>query len=652
LTLGALMFDGLVSLFNSDDFMPHGHCFLWQPNILWLHVLSDAGIAFAYYSIPVLLFYLIRKRKDLPYRGVFAAFSLFILLCGTTHLLSIWVLWHPDYGPEGIVKAMTAVVSIASLFILWKVVPEALRFVNPAERKRWESENRIRAVVDNALDGLITITERGLIETFNPACERIFGYKAGEVVGQNVKMLMPEPYHGEHDGYIRNYVTTSQAKIIGTSGREVSGKRKDGSVFPMELGVSQFELEDGRHFSGIIRDLTVRKQTEEALDNSEKKLVQSQKMEAIGNLTGGMAHDFNNLLGVMIGNLDLLLERIKDNKEAEELTQAVLDAALRGADLNRRLLAFARKQPLQPQTICVNELVDNLAKLLSRTLGEDIQLVIKLGKDLWPVIADPIQLEAALTNLATNARDAMPHGGKLVISTCTASVDRDYIEQYPEALPGDYAVIEVTDTGTGMPPAVQARIFEPFFTTKERGKGTGLGLAMVFGFMKQSGGHINVYSEMNRGTTFRLYLPRAKEKVAGKPARSSVIASATVGGHETVLVVEDNDNVRRVVTRQLTELGYRILEAGNASAALEMLTAGDKVDLLFTDVVMPGKLNGMELAREAAKRWPSLKIVLTSGFPEMRLDCDGDFITGLRLLSKPYRKAELAQTLRDVLGGK
>jgi PAS domain S-box-containing protein len=649
---GAFMLDGLTSLFNSDEFMPHGHCFLWQPNILWLHVLSDAGIAFAYYSIPVLLIYLLRKRKDLPFKGVFAAFCVFILLCGTTHLFSIWVLWNPDYGAEGIVKAMTAVMSIGALFVLWKVVPEALTFVNPAARKQQASENRIRALVDNALDGLITITERGLIETFNPACERIFGYTAAEVIGKNIKMLMPEPYHSEHDGYLHNYLTTGKAKIIGTAGREVNGKRKNGAVFPMELGVSQFELEDGRHFSGIIRDVTARKKTEEALDDSEKKLLHSQKMEAIGNLTGGMAHDFNNLLGVMIGNLDLLLERVKDNQDAEELTQAVLDAALRGADLNKRLLAFARKQPLQPQTMCVNELVESITKLLTRTLGEDIEIILELGVDVWPVTADPVQLEATLTNLATNARDAMPQGGKLLISTCTANIDSDYVQQYPEVIPGDYTVIEVTDTGSGMPPAVQARIFEPFFTTKERGKGTGLGLAMVFGFMKQSGGHINVYSEMNKGTTFRLYLPRATEKKAEQGLRPSVVASAIVGGHETVLVVEDNDNVRRVVTRQLTELGYRILEAGNASAALEMLTSGDKVDLLFTDIVMPGKLNGMDLARAAAKRWPKLKIVLTSGFPETRLDADNDFMAGLRLLSKPYRKAELARTLREVLGAK
>jgi len=392
------------------------------------------------------------------------------------------------------------------------------------------------------------------------------------------------------------------------------------------------------------------RRTSDALSESEKKLQQSQKMEAIGNLTGGMAHDFNNLLGIIIGNLDLLLEKQKDDGEAKQLSQSAIDAALRGADLTRRLLAFARKQPLQSQRVNVNELISEITKLLSRTLGENVEISLNLMTNIWPVVVDPVQLESALTNLATNARDAMGRGGKLMIVTENSHLDADYVSQHPDAVSGDYVMILVSDTGSGMPSEIINRIFEPFFTTKARDKGTGLGLSMVFGFIKQSGGHINVYSEVGAGTTFRLYLPRATEAAAATTQGPAPLV--VKGGHETILVVEDNEAMRRLVTRQLSELGYHVLEAENAASALELLTTGNKIDLLFTDVVMPGKLNGLELAQQAMARWPSLKVVLTSGFPENKLnDQEGLKTGGLRLLSKPYRKEELARIIRGTLEG-
>ena len=378
-------------------------------------------------------------------------------------------------------------------------------------------------------------------------------------------------------------------------------------------------------------------------------LQQAQKMEAIGNLTGGMAHDFNNLLSIIIGNLDSLSEQLEENSPPYQLSQAALEAALRGADLTRRLLAFARQQALQPQHININKLVEGITKLLARTLGEDIPISLNLAPDTWTVVADPAQLESALTNLATNARDAMPHGGQLSIATHNGHLDADYAAQHAEVTPGDYVVIEVTDTGTGIRPEVAARIFEPFFTTKERGKGTGLGLAMIFGFMKQSGGHVNVYSEIDIGTTFRLYLPRA---VKGTETIVQTVQPAkATGGHETILVVEDNGDLRNIVKQQLNQLGYHVLEAANGAEALKLLTEGDKIDLLFSDIVMPGKINGMELARLATERWPSLKVILTSGFPDTQVNGQQESPAGLRLLSKPYRKADLARTLREVFEG-
>lgn len=349
----------------------------------------------------------------------------------------------------------------------------------------------------------------------------------------------------------------------------------------------------------------------------ELQLHQAQKMEAIGNLTGGMAHDFNNLLGIIIGNLDLLRSQRSDRNsldpDTDQLLAEALDAALRGADLTRRLLAFARRQPLQPKRIDINEHVAGISKLVARTLGDDIQTKLNLGVNVWPVVADPAQLEAALVNIINNARDAMPHGGELGIVTSNQHLDQDYANLYADLSPGDYTLIEITDTGTGIPPESLDKIFEPFFTTKEQGKGTGLGLSMVFGFMKQSGGHINVYSEMGHGTTFRLYLPRSSVG----PQVAATSPQAGLGGNETVLAVEDNEGLRRIVARQLKELGYRVIEAHDGASALRLLER-DRVDLLFTDIVMPGGWNGHTLAKHAIANWPRLKVLMTSGFPDRK----------------------------------
>ncbi len=394
--------------------------------------------------------------------------------------------------------------------------------------------------------------------------------------------------------------------------------------------------------AGVIQDIT-------ELRSAQQQLRQAQKMEAIGNLTGGMAHDFNNLLGVIIGNLDLLSGSGSLDPVHRELLGEAIDAAARGADLTRRLLAFARRQPLQPRLIAVNAMVAGIVGMLTRTLGEQIPISLDLAEDVWPVRVDPAQLEASLVNLATNARDAMPGGGRLIIATANRQLDEDYAAAHVDLAPGDYAMIQVSDTGTGIPADVASRIFEPFFTTKEPGKGTGLGLSMVFGFVKQSGGHINVYSEPGVGTTFRLYLPRDRHGAeAGDPAVAAAAAATAVGGGETVLIVEDNVAMRRIVRRQLTELGYRVIEADGAEAALATLER-EPVALLFSDIVMPGEMNGVALARAAIERWPALKVILTSGFPDARLGGNGDEITGIRLLSKPYRRAELAATLRAAL---
>jgi PAS domain S-box-containing protein len=377
---------------------------------------------------------------------------------------------------------------------------------------------------------------------------------------------------------------------------------------------------------------------------AEEQLRQAQKMEAIGNLTGGMAHDFNNLLAIITGNLELARERAGADRTLSELITEAYDAAWHGANLTRRLLAFARRQPLKPARVNVNELVGETVGLLRRLLGENIEVSLNLGSAVWSIVADPAQLAAGVTNLATNARDAMPRGGRLLIKTGNAHLDADYCAAHPDVTPGDFVVIEVTDTGDGMSPETIGHIFEPFFTTKEEGKGTGLGLSMVFGFSKQSGGHINVYSEIGIGTTFRLYLPRSFDPNA-RPDVAEV-SPPQRGSDQCVLVVEDNAAVRRVVVRQVRHLGYRVLEAERALAALEMLQ-NETVDLLLTDIVMPGGLDGVELASQVRKRWPDLRIVLTSGFPEPRSRDAAGFAEDFRLLSKPYSSEELARVLRE-----
>jgi PAS domain S-box-containing protein len=515
-----------------------------------------------------------------------------------------------------------------------------------AEAKVKASETKLRSLIDTVLDtvvdGLITIDRQGAIQSYNKACISLFGYAPDEVLGCNVRMLMPEPYHSEHDRYLAAYLATAEPKIIGI-GREVMGRRKDGTTFPMELAVGE-SAEGGNHsFVGIIRDLTERREAEKQRD----QLRQAQKMEAVGQLTGGLAHDFNNLLAIIIGNLDLLRELRQDDTVTDELVRDALDSALRGADLTRRLLAFARRQPLQPERADINELIGGIVKLLTRTLGENIAIELALASNIWPVQIDRAQFEAVIANLATNARDAMPRGGALLIDTRNGRLDAAYAAAHAEVTPGDYVVVEVSDSGCGMPPEIVARIFEPFFTTKEQGQGTGLGLSMVFGLVKQSGGHITVYSEINKGTTFRLYLPRGDATASHVDERQD--ERVISGGSETILVVEDNPGLRRIVLRQLSEAGYHVLEASDASAAMAIIESRTPIHLLLTDIVMPGEMDGRDLLRVAVARRPMLRTLLTSGFPDARLGGSGAHSTGSRLLSKPYRKQELRQAVREVL---
>jgi PAS domain S-box-containing protein len=384
-----------------------------------------------------------------------------------------------------------------------------------------------------------------------------------------------------------------------------------------------------------------------ALRETERQLSQSQKLDAIGQLTGGVAHDFNNLLTVIIGNVEVLAEELADRPRLAAIVKAIDHAATRSADLTRQLLAFARRQPLSPRVTDVNALIGDAMALLKPTLGEHIEIEAVLADDAWPAMVDRSQLTTALVNLAVNARDAMPKGGKLTIETDNVVLDNTYAAANAEVEPGEYVMIAVSDTGTGIPESIRDKIFEPFFTTKEVGKGTGLGLSMVYGFLKQSRGHVQLYSEEGHGTTIRLYLPRALRE--GEPEPVPIEGPSMPVGSETILVVEDDELVRMHVVTQLESLGYRTLAAPSGAAALALVDEGARFDVLFTDVIMPGGMSGRQLADELLRRWPSLKVLYTSGYAENAVVHHGRLDAGVALLNKPYRKAELAQKVREVL---
>jgi PAS domain S-box-containing protein len=469
----------------------------------------------------------------------------------------------------------------------------------------------------------------------NRAAESLWGISRDQIIGRTPRDLFSQPTAdkiAEYDDVVLHsdrplLVEEHEVRMPNNGTRLIKAKRIS---IRNEQGEPQYLL-------GVLDDVTDSRAV-------EQQLQQSQKMEAVGNLTGGLAHDFNNLLTVMIGNLDLLQSEVAGNRAAEQEVATILQAAERGADLTHQLLAFARRQRLSPRRIDVNDLIGNTARLLARTLGENIAVDVRLCDEPWPVIADASQLEAALVNIAINARDAMPNGGVLTISSANARLDADDAARQPEAAAGDYVAIELRDSGTGMPPEVLAHIFEPFFTTKAPGKGTGLGLSMVYGFIKQSGGHVSADSRVGEGTVFKLYLPRAAE-VEATTAPLEVPRSVPVVNGKVILAVDDNPAVRATVLMQLRSLGYSVLEADSPQAALSMLDSVEKIDLLFTDIVMPGPMNGRQLAAQARAKRPDLKVLYTSGFPGMLDDADDRDA----LLNKPYRKRDLASAIHRAL---
>ena len=501
-----------------------------------------------------------------------------------------------------------------------------------------EREARLRAIVDAAPEAIITIDAHGIVTSYSPAARTILGYAPNEVIGQNVNMLMPDPHRHAHDGYMASYMETGEKKIIGI-GREMNALHKDGKEVPIRLTVAEWWIAGERNFTGILHDLTEDMKRRDALQRA-------QKMEAVGQLTGGLAHDFNNLLTVITGNLELLEMRLGDFPKKELLSEA-LEASELGAKLTKQLLAFSRKQALDPEPVPLNDLVRSVKPLLIRTLGDNISVKTVLADDLNLTLTDTGQVENAILNLAINARDAMPDGGTLTIETKNVTLDKDYAATQVDVEPGAYVALSVTDTGRGMPPEVIARAFEPFFTTKGVGAGSGLGLSMVYGFAKQSGGHVAIYSEEGLGTTVTLYLPPA---VKGAAAVATPMENEIQKSHsETILVVEDDPRVRRLTVTRLEDLGYKTIAAESGPAALKIIRGDDKIDLILSDVVMPGGMNGFEVANEALSINPALKVLLATGYASGGETAVGAVENRHPVLHKPYSLRDLAKALRDLL---
>ncbi|SFI23216.1 ATP-binding protein [Bradyrhizobium sp. cf659] len=502
-----------------------------------------------------------------------------------------------------------------------------------------EGAQMAQAVIKTALDAFIQTDERGIVLEWSFQAEALTGWSRQEAIGADVvDLLVAEPLRAGFRQRMMRLLPELSDTPIGIR-FEVSLLHRNGDAILIEASSTALLLGGRTIINNFVKDITQKRAAEE-------QLIQAQKMEAVGQLTGGIAHEFNNMLTVITGTIEILADAVKDNPPLATITKLISEAADRGAALTSSLLSFARKQALQPTEIDVNELLEELAKLLLATFDKKIEITTKLDGKVWLAFADRGQLSSALLNLAINARDAMLDGGRLTLTT------RNVVFGVREALAvgagyaGDYVEIEIADTGTGIPQAILERIFDPFFSTKEVGKGTGLGLSMVFGFAKQSGGGIKVASQEGSGTVFTIYLPKAEASTL-RPAGFD--DRKVVGGRETILCVEDDHDVRHYVTVQLESLGYKVIPAANATEALAISAEGTPFDLLFTDIVMTGGMNGRELAEQMVAARPSLRVLFTSGYAYDSLHAQGRATMGAPLLRKPYRKAELARMLRRSL---
>jgi hypothetical protein len=539
------------------------------------------------------------------------------------------------------------------------LVSAAVRDVT--DRKR--AEAKFRGLLEAAPDAIVGVDSEGCIALVNAQTETLFGYTRDELLGQPVEILVPEALRGVHPQRRSGYFRDPRPRPMG-AGTQLRGRRRDGTDFPAEISLSALETEEGLLVSAAVRDVTDRLEeqaererlrAEAERERLDARLQQSQRLESLGQLAGGVAHDFNNLLSVILNYTLFVNESVSEaaagsggsrwGPVADDLQQ-VLRAAERAAELTHQLLAFGRRDVVDPRPVNLDQIVGSVEQLLQRTLGEHIDLQVHPGRGLWSVMADPGQMEQVLMNLTVNARDAMRSGGTLTIDTENTNVDQDFASTRPDVVIGRYVRVRVSDSGTGMEPEVMERAFEPFFTTKPKGQGTGLGLATVYGIVKQAGGTVQIYSEQDVGTTVQILLPATDQTAVSLAAKSS---TASVGRGETVLVVEDEEALREVARRILVRNGHTVLTAANGTDALAMAeTHQGEIHLLLTDVVMPQML-GKEVAERIHAIRPSIRVLYMSGYAQPVLASQGTLDAGVILLSKPFSETSLMTKIREVL---
>ena len=536
-----------------------------------------------------------------------------------------------------------AIIGLAALIVSMGLtnrrLAHAMSELQAAEAAQRESEARYRAIFANTAD-LLSVIDAGADGTFrmaevNHAYEKATGSTTLQLRGVDMRWMAPEPQSSELIAHLKKVVSGGLPVFTRDHVTMPSGKRIWESIL-VPVRNAQGVVD---RIVGSSRDVTER-------ENAQDQLRRAQRMEAVGHLTGGVAHDFNNLLQVIRGNLELLAGMLEDNEGASARVKNALHGANRAAQLTRQLLAFARRQPLEPKVVNLGRLVSDMAEMLRRTLGESVEVETVIAGGLWNTLADPAQVESAVLNLAINARDAMPGGGRLTVEITNAVLDETYTRRETDIEPGQYVLLAVSDTGQGMDKATLSRVFEPFFTTKSEEKGTGLGLSMVYGFVKQSNGHVQIYSEPGQGTTVKIYLPRSRER---EPAFAAPVAGSLRGRSEVILVVEDDDMVRASAVGMLRDLGYTCIHASDGDQALEIVKGGSKIDLLITDVIMPGTVKSRDLANEAQRLRPGLPVLFTSGYTENAIVHHGRLDDGVQLLSKPYSRDDLARKIRAQL---
>ncbi len=507
-----------------------------------------------------------------------------------------------------------------------------------------ESELKYKTLIEGATDAIIGIDSHGMINVWNKSAEKMFGYTKKEIMGKQVhEMITPKDLRKKANKAFDQFIKTGKGAVIGTT-TEIAGLHKSGAVFPIELSLSAIQtVKRNWEATAFIRDVSLRKKLEEELHHA-------QKMESIGRLTGGIAHDFNNVLSVIIGYSELMLNKIKQGEALYKYTSTILESANFAASLTAQLLAFSRKQIINPVPINVNQSIQNIQKMLKRVIGEDIELKTFFKNDLPAIKIDKSQLDQIILNLAVNAKDAMPEGGKLTVETNIESIDVDSLRKHMTEKIGDYVTISISDNGQGIAPEIKEKIFEPFFTTKKTGEGTGLGLSTVYGIVKQNNGYIWVYSEIDHGTTFKIYFPVIKEKT--RPPKKTIRENLTMIEKGNILVVEDDPNVRELIIEMLKMTKYTVIESGDVDEALQIMrNKGKEIDLLITDVIMP-KLNGKILAKQCKKINNNLQVLYMSGYTENAIVHHGVLEEGLYFVQKPFTIQTLLNKINEIFSKK